>query len=51
MRFCAHTLNGIHHVALLRKKRVTEIGGPLDIVRQSLNHIGQRGHCLDTRIP
>jgi hypothetical protein len=32
-----HTLDCIHHIALLRQKRVTEIRCPLDIVCQALD--------------
>jgi hypothetical protein len=31
-RFLTHALDGIHDGALLRKKRVTEIGCPLDVI-------------------
>src|SRR5246127_5011157 len=36
----AHSLNGIHHIALLREEGVAKIGRPLDVVCQTLYHIG-----------
>src|SRR6201993_820120 len=37
----AHALHGIHHVALLRQERVAEIGGPLNVVCESLTTSGR----------
>jgi hypothetical protein len=34
LRFRAHALNGIHHVALLRKECIAEISSPLNVVSQ-----------------
>jgi hypothetical protein len=51
LRFCAHALNGVHHIALLRQKRIAEIRGPLNIIRQTFHYVGQRSHCLNARIP
>ena len=39
LRLVAHALDGIHHVALLCEKRVTEIRGPLNVVCQSFNYV------------
>jgi hypothetical protein len=44
-------LHGFHHIALLCQERVAKIGGPLNIVCQTLDHIGQPGKGLDARIP
>jgi hypothetical protein len=35
LRFAAHALDGIHHTALLREKRVAEIGCPLNVIGQA----------------
>jgi hypothetical protein len=42
LRFLPHPLNGVHDVGLLREKRVAEIGGPLNVIRQPLDQIRQR---------
>jgi hypothetical protein len=34
--FFAHALHGIHHTTLLGQKPVTQVRGPLNIVRQAL---------------
>jgi hypothetical protein len=47
----AHALNGIHQIALLRQKRISQIGRPLEIIRKSLHNIWQAGHCLHARVP
>jgi hypothetical protein len=47
----AHPLDGVHHIALLREKRVTEIRGPLNVVGEAFHHIGQSRHRLNARIP
>ena len=47
----AHALHGIHHIALLRQKRVAQVSGPLDIVCKAFDYIGQSGHRLNARIP
>jgi hypothetical protein len=49
--FFAHALHGFHQIILLRQKRVAEIGGPLDVVGQTLDHIGQAGECLNAWVP
>jgi hypothetical protein len=46
-----HALNCIHHIALLRQKRIAEIRCPLDIVCQALDQVGQSGHGLDAWVP
>jgi uncharacterized membrane protein len=40
-----------HGIALLRQKRVSEIGGPLDILCQLLDQVGKLRWGLDTRVP
>jgi hypothetical protein len=49
--FLAHTLNGVHNIALLRQEGVAEISRPLDVISQPLYHGGQSGQGLDARIP
>jgi hypothetical protein len=51
LRLIAHSLDRIHHVLLLREEGIAEIRGPLNIVRQALNDIGQRRHRLNARLP
>jgi hypothetical protein len=51
LRLRAHTLNGIHDVGLLRQKRIAQIGGPLQILGELLQRVGQRGHCLNAGVP
>jgi hypothetical protein len=46
-----HALNCVHDVALLRKKCVSKIRGPLDIVCKTVHHIRQSGQCLDAWVP
>ena len=33
----AHALHRIHHIALLRQKSISQVGGPLDVIRQPLD--------------
>jgi hypothetical protein len=47
----AHALYGIHHAALLRQERISEVRCPRNVVGQALHHFGQRGQCLDAGIP
>jgi hypothetical protein len=47
----AHALNGIHHIALLRKESVSQIGGPLNFVCQPFHELWQSSESLDARIP
>ena len=51
--FCllAHALDGVHHVFLLREKRVTEVGRPLDVFGQKLDGVGQGSQTLDAGVP
>ena len=49
--FGAHTLNRIHHVALLRQESISQVRGPLDVVRQLFHQIGKHRHGLYARIP
>jgi hypothetical protein len=51
--FCLrpHSLNGVHHIALLSQKSITQIGSPLDVIGQTLYNIGQRSHRFYARIP
>jgi predicted alpha/beta hydrolase family esterase len=47
----AHSLDCIHHILLLRKKSVAKIRGPLNVVGETLNYVGQCRHRLDARVP
>jgi hypothetical protein len=47
----AHPLNCVHHICLLRQKRIAEISCPLDIVSQALDQVGQSGQSLDAWVP
>jgi len=49
--FRAHALDCIHYVGLLGQERVPEIGRPLNVARQPLNHIRKRRHRLNARVP
>jgi len=49
--FMAHSLYGIHYVGLLREKRIAKICGPLNVVSQPLDHVRQRRHGLNARVP
>ena len=51
MAFAAHALRGGHDVGLLRQEGVTELSGPLYVVRQPLDDIRDGRHRLDARIP
>src|SRR6185503_3320443 len=47
----AHSLDGVHDVALLSKELVTEPGGPLDVVPKTLDGVWQGRHRLDAGVP
>jgi hypothetical protein len=47
----AHALHGIHHIALLRQKRVAQVRGPLNVFCQTLYYFGQRSQRLNAWIP
>ena len=51
LRLGPHALHRVHHVLLLRQKRISQIRCPGDICRQPSDHIWEYGHRLDTRIP
>jgi len=51
LRFLAHALNSIHHVALLGQKCIAEIRGPLDIIGEALHYIRKGCQALYTWIP
>jgi hypothetical protein len=51
LRLRAHALHGVHHIVLLREKRIAEISGPLDVVCETFDHIGQSRQSLDARVP
>ena len=39
LRFLAHSLNGVHYVALLREKSVAQVCRPLNVIRQPLHQV------------
>ena len=47
----AHALHGIHHIALLRQECVAQVGGPLNVVGEALDYIGQSRQGLDAWVP
>jgi hypothetical protein len=47
----AHALHGVHHIALLRKEGVAQVGGPLNVVGQSLDQVGEARQRLHAWIP
>jgi hypothetical protein len=51
LRLLAHALHGIHNVALLREKGVAQIHSPLNVVAQTLYHVGQSRQRLYTWVP
>lgn len=51
LSFFSHALHGIHHIALLRKKRVAQICRPLNVVGEPLCYIWQTSQCLNARVP
>jgi hypothetical protein len=48
---CAHGLDGVHHIRLLRQKRVAQIGGPANVTPQDVQHIGKGDKSLNARVP
>jgi hypothetical protein len=46
-----HALDSVHHIALLREKSVTEVGGPLNVIGEAFHHIRKRRHRLNAWIP
>src|SRR5215469_597893 len=51
LRFSAQPLHCGYHVGLLSQVRVAESCRPLNIRRQTIQHIGEDYHGLNTRIP
>ena len=51
LRLLPHHLHRVHHLVLLRQEGVAQLGGPLDVVGQALDHLGHRRHRLDARVP
>jgi hypothetical protein len=47
----AHALHSVHDIALLRQEGVAEVGGPLEVVGQALDHVGQTRQRLNAWIP
>jgi hypothetical protein len=48
---CAHALNCVHHVRLLREECVSQVGRPLNIASHPLNDVREGYQRLHTRIP
>ena len=49
--FEAHALDRVHHVRLLRQKRIAQIGGPLDVFHHLRDDVRQPCQPLDAGIP
>jgi hypothetical protein len=48
---CAHALNCVHHVGLLREERISQVRRPLDIASHPLNDVRKRYQRLDAWVP
>ena len=48
---CAHPLDGIHDIGLARQKRISQIGGPGDVLIHALEHIRERNERLNAGVP
>jgi hypothetical protein len=42
LRLLAHALHRVHHIGLLSKECIAQIGGPLNVIGQPFNNVGQR---------
>jgi hypothetical protein len=51
LSFLAHSLDCIHDLSLLSEKCVAEVSGPLDVVGESLDDIGEGGESLNAWVP
>ncbi len=47
----AHGLNGVHHIRLLRQKRIAQVRGPANVMTENVQNIGKSDQCLNARIP
>ncbi len=47
----AQHLDGLHHILRLVVVGIAEVGGPLQVVVQHVEHVGKCGERLDARIP
>jgi hypothetical protein len=47
----AHALDRSHHVSLLRQKRVSQIGCPLNVAGHACHHVRKHDQPLDTWVP
>jgi hypothetical protein len=47
----AHALHRIHDIALLRQESITQIRGPLDILREPIDQVGKGSQALYARVP
>jgi len=46
-----HPLDRVHDITLLSQKGVAKLGGPLDVVGEPFNRLGNNCHRLDARVP
>ena len=46
-----HSLNGVHHIALLGQKSIAEIGSPLNVIREALHYFREGSQALNARVP
>ena len=51
LRFLAHSLNGVHNVALLREKSIAKFCRPLNVIGQPLHQVWESRHSLNARVP
>ncbi len=51
LRLLPHALDRVHDVRLLVEEGVPQVGGPLDVVAETLHDVGERRHRLDGRVP
>src|SRR5262245_39999638 len=49
--FCAHPLNRVHNIRLLRQECVSQVRRPLNIVRHARNHVRKSYQPLDAWVP
>jgi hypothetical protein len=51
LSLCAHALNRVHHISLLREECVSQIRCPLDVAGHALHHVRKLYQPLNAWIP
>jgi hypothetical protein len=51
LRLFSHALHSLHHIGLLGQEGVAEIGGPLNVIGEALDHFREPGQSLHAWIP